>query len=571
LTQNGRETAWTRGQNCLTVGWSEAGYEGADHTVVKMLQSATHQHGANAEHDRPIVVALMPSTPRERAMAAGVLVIILALAAVVAPFANVQIGKIDSFLPVLQTVLSAADLLTAILLFAQYSVQPHRALLIVASGYIFAGSFAFLQTLSFPGSYAPNGLIGDVYNTPAWLFVLWYTTFPLSVLAYALLKDSVKVSRGSTNASVAITLTCVFGTIALLSWLVIGEVQRLPSFFTKGLTLQTSLSNQINVGLALLGCFVLLVLFVRSRTVLDLWLMVTLFASLPNFLVAAYAGSARFSVGWYSARVVALIASCILLSVLLTEMTVLYSRLAGALMMQQRERANRLVSVDAATAAIAHEISSPLGSITLNASTALQQVLARPPQLEEMSVILKDIEDASLRIGATIAGVRELFKDATDQPATVNVDDVSRQVLRLLQHELQLNDISVVTEFQDDASSVRADPAQLQQVILNLIKNAVEAMSSAPMDRRRLHIGTLLKGDFVFLSVQDTGAGVNLQDQARIFEAFFTTKRAGMGLGLAICRTIAERYQGSLVLAKSDPQGSVFELALPVFSLAKAS
>src|SRR5258708_27451405 len=103
---------------------------------------------------------------------------------------------------------------------------------------------------------------------------------------------------------------------------------------------------------------------------------------------------------------------------LLTEMTVLYSRLASALTMQRRERANRLASIDAATAAIAHEIRSPLGSITLNAGTALQQVLARPPQLEEMSVILKDIEDASLRINATIAGVRELFKDATDQPAT---------------------------------------------------------------------------------------------------------------------------------------------------------
>jgi signal transduction histidine kinase len=333
---------------------------------------------------------------------------------------------------------------------------------------------------------------------------------------------------------------------------------------------QTALSNQVNVGLALLGCFVLLVLFVRSRTVLDLWLMVTVFASLPNFLVAAYAGSARFSVGWYAARGFAVIASCMLLSVLLTEMTVLYSRLASSLIMQRRERANRLVSIDAATAAIAHEIRSPLGSIRLNASTALLQVLAQPPQLEEMSVILKEIEDASARVDTTIASVRELFKDATDQPATINVDDISRQVLRLLQHELQLNEISVVTEFQDDVSLVHADPAQLQQVILNLVKNAVEAMSSVPTDRRRLNIGTWLKGDFVFLSVEDTGAGVNPQDEARIFEAFFTTKRTGMGLGLAICRTIVERYEGSLVLAKSDPQGSAFELALPIVPLAKA-
>jgi signal transduction histidine kinase len=530
-----------------------------------MLNADGRQYALTADHDLPIVVALMPSTPRQRAVAVGVVIVIVALAALVAPFVNVQIGRVDSVLPVVQTVLSAADLLTATLLFAQYSVQPHRALLIVASGYIFAGSFAFLQTLSFPGAYAPNGLIGDVYNTPAWFFVLWYTTYPLSVLAYALLKDSGKISRRSTTASIAITLSSVFGIIALSSWVVINKVQYLPSFFPTSLTLQTPLANQTNVGLALLGCLVLLVLFIRRRTVLDLWLMVSLFAALPNFLVAAYAGSARFSVGWYAARGFALAASCMVLSVLVTEMTVLYSRLASALAMQRRERANRLVSIDAATAAIAHEIRSPLGSITLNASTALQVLVEQPPRLDEMNAILEDIENASLRVDETITSVRGLFKDATDQPATINIEDIARQVLRLLQHELQLNQIVVVTEFGVEVPLVHADPAQLQQVVLNLVKNAIEAMNSTAPDGRRLNIGTRLEpNSSVLLSVQDTGAGVSPQDQGRIFEAFFTTKPVGMGLGLAICRTIVERYEGRLILAKSGPQGSIFEATLPV-------
>jgi signal transduction histidine kinase len=258
-----------------------------------------------------------------------------------------------------------------------------------------------------------------------------------------------------------------------------------------------------------------------------------------------------------------------LLSVLLTEMTVLYARLASALTMQRRERANRLVSIDAATAAIAHEIRSPLGSITLNASTALEQLLARPPRLQEMSVILKDIEEASLRVNATITSVRGLFKNATDQPTTISMEDVARQVLRLLQYELEFNEVSVVTEFRVEAPSVHADPAQLQQVILNLVKNAIEAMSSTPPDGRRLNVGTRLEGSSsVLLSVQNTGAGVHPQDQGRIFEAFFTTKPAGMGLGLAICRTIVERYEGRLVLAESSPQGSIFEITLPAVPLA---
>ncbi|QOZ37111.1 two-component sensor histidine kinase [Bradyrhizobium sp. CCBAU 53421] len=530
-----------------------------------MLNADTRQFALAADHDPPIVVALMPYTPRHRAIAVSVVAGMLAVSALIAPFVSLQIGRIDSFLPVVQTVLSAADLLTAILLFAQYSVQPHRALLVVASGYIFAGSFAFLQTLSFPGSYAPNGLIGDVYNTPAWFFVLWYTTFPLSVLAYALLKDKGKTSRRSTTASIAITLICVVATIAVLSWLAIGEVEHLPRFFTTGLMLQTPLSNQFNVGLALLGCFVLLVLFVRRRTVLDLWLMVTLFAAVPNFLVAAYAGSARFSVGWYTARGFALIASCLLLSVLVTEMTVLYSRLASALVMQRRERANRFVSIDAATAAIAHEIRSPLGSITLNADAAQEVLVAQPPRLEEVVAILKDIGEASLRVSETIKSVRRLFKDATDQPAMISIEGVARQVLRLLQHELQFNEVLVVTDFRVEAPFVHADPVQLQQVILNLLKNAIDAMVFTPRDGRRLNVDTRIeRNSFVLLSIQDTGIGVPPQDQDRVFEAFFTTKPAGMGLGLAICRTIIERYNGRLVLGKSGPQGSTFEITLPL-------
>jgi signal transduction histidine kinase len=117
-------------------------------------------------------------------------------------------------------------------------------------------------------------------------------------------------------------------------------------------------------------------------------------------------------------------------------MTVLYSRLTSALTMQRRDH---LVSIDAATAAIAHEVRTPLGAITLNASTARQLVLAQPSRLEELNEILKDIEAASLRVGATIASVRGLFKEAADQPTKICIEDVARHVLRLLQHELQFN------------------------------------------------------------------------------------------------------------------------------------
>jgi signal transduction histidine kinase len=529
-----------------------------------MLRAGTYRDTHITERDVPIVVALMPSTPRQRKLAVIFVVAIVTVAVLVAPFATIHIGRIDSFVPVLQTVLSAADLLTATLLLAQYSVQPNRALLAVASGYLFSASFAFLQTLSFPGGYAPNGIIGDGFNTPAWFFVLWHTSFLLSILTYSLLKDKKETSRRPAAASIATTLTCVVGTVVALSWIVTAEVRSLPSFYATSITLQTRLGNQINFALSLLAALPLLLLFIRRRTVLDLWLMVTLVAWLPNFLVATVASSVRFSVGWYAARGFALIASCMLLAMLLTEMIMLYSRLTSALTMLRRERANRLVSIDAATAAIAHEIRNPLGAITLNANVGLRQILAQPPRLEEISAILKEIEESSLRAAATIVSVRGLFKDAVNQPATMRIEEAAEQVLRLLQNELRLHDISVTTEFSGQTPSVSADPAQLQQVVLNLVKNAIDAMISSPSGGRRLFVGTRRQGSSsVHLCVQDTGAGVQPDDQDRIFEAFFTTKPTGVGLGLPICRTIVERYGGSLVLVKSSPQGSMFEVVLP--------
>src|SRR5438270_13462436 len=111
--------------------------------------------------DFPLVIATVPATERQRTIAVGVAVALIIAAAAVAPFASIQLGRIDAFIPVLQTVVSAVDLITATLLFAQFSIQPQRALLALASAYIFSGLFAFLQTLSFPGGYAPAGLIGD--------------------------------------------------------------------------------------------------------------------------------------------------------------------------------------------------------------------------------------------------------------------------------------------------------------------------------------------------------------------------------------------------------------------------
>jgi signal transduction histidine kinase len=532
-------------------------------------EDAAEEYFQNEEQDFPLVIATMPATDRQRTIAVIVVILLTIAAAVIAPFASVQVARIDAFIPVLQTVLSVADLVTAVLLFAQFSIQPQPAILALASGYICSGAFAFLQTLTFPGAYAPAGLIGDGPNTPAWLYVLWHTTFPAAILAYALSKNTTGVSKvpgRSTTAAIITTIACVLAVIAGLTWVVTAKTEYLPVLFPTDVRLQTRLGNQINLVLWLWGATALAVLLLlRRRTILDLWLMVTLLAYMPNFLVAMIGSSVRFTIGWYAARGFTLVASCTLLTVLLIETIFLYSRLASALMLQRRERTNRLLTVNAVTAAMAHELRTPLGTIALNAGTALSQLRSNPPELKELDDILADIEAESHRAGAIISSIRELSKKTTGRRALTRVEDVAQLALRLLRHDLQINEVSVATEFQDSLPEVHLDSTQLQQVLLNLVRNAIDAMISVSPEARRLRITTSFDGgSTVSVSVEDSGTGIPVKDRNRIFDPFFTTKSGGMGLGLAICFTVAESHGGKLRLVKSDAEGSIFELTIPV-------
>jgi signal transduction histidine kinase len=533
--------------------------------ATSVLDDAAKDSIQKEEQDFPLIIANMPATGQQKRLAVGIAGLLIAAAAAIAPFASVQLGRIDAFIPVLQTALSIADFITATLLFAQFSIQPQRALLALASGYMFSGSFAFLQTLAFPGGYAPAGLIGDGPNSPAWIYVLWHTTFPAAILVYALTKDATGAAgpRRPVITAIAITITCVLALIAGLTWIVTAQADYLPSFYND-VRFQTPLGNQANIALLLWGLTAFAVLLVRRRTILDLWLMLTLLAYSPNFLVAIIGSSIRFTVGWYAARCFVLVGSCMLLGVLLVETMFLYSRLASAITLQRRERTNRLLSVEAVTGAIAHELGAPLGAIALNAGTALSQLRSTPRELEDLDEILTDIEADSHRAGAMISSIREMTK-TIHRSALTSAEDVGQLALRLLRHDFQINEVSVTTEFQGNLPEVQMGGMELQQVILNLIRNAIDAMSSVRPEARRLWLKTNFDGQStVLMSVQDSGPGISAEDRERIFDPFFTTKSGGMGLGLAISSTLVANCGGKLRLVKSDSDGSIFELAIPI-------
>ena len=482
-------------------------------------------------HDFPVVIANMPASAAERRVAFALIVFLFIIFGMVAPFARVPLPPVDAFIPVIQTVVCIAELVTAILLFAQYSIQPQLGLLALASGYIFSGLFAFLQTLAFPGAYAPNGLIGDPLISTVYLFCLWHVALPTAVLVYALSTDTGASTDKSTRITIGITVVSVLAVTAVLTWVVTAGAKYLPPTFVDG-TRQAPITSYMTGFIWLFSAAALLVLFKYKRTSLAVWLMVAVFATLPDLTLSTVMSTVRYTLGWYTARTYALIASFTVLAVMLTETTLLYARLANTVLLLRRERSNRLMSLDAATAAMAHELRQPLAAIARMSGAASSWIKRTPPVLEEARACLAAISDSSFRAEEIISGVRELFKKSGDHRTMIHVDDVAQQVLSLVQQDLLLNEVSVATEFQNDLPEVYADRTQIQQVILNLVRNAIDAMSSTPAPARSLRLATSLNGhSSILLSVQDTGPGITSEQSRAYIRAVLYDKAHRHGIG----------------------------------------
>ena len=183
--------------------------------------------------------------------------------------------------------------------------------------------------------------------------------------------------------------------------------------------------------------------------------------AIPDLGLAFLYPVVRFSVGWYMAKTYILIASCTVLSVLLWETTMLYARLASAAILQRRERANRLLSVEVATAAIAHEIKQPLAAISLSSSAALKWLKRTPPDLEEVRAGLAATIDESNRANEIVASIRGLFKTTAPRRTPIEINHVVRQVLLMVEDDLLVHGVSVSTEFQEEpaANNGRPHPA----------------------------------------------------------------------------------------------------------------
>jgi PAS domain S-box-containing protein len=301
-----------------------------------MQKTSVDDPDTGSSRDLPIVITATPATDRQRKIALGAIIAMAVIFAITLPFANVHLARIEAFVLATQSVMCAADLLTAALLFSQYSVYPQRAVLALASGYIFSGLFAFLEACAFPGVFAQTSLIyiGDEMNTPAWLFTFWHTVFPFAVIVYVLCKDARESAEPSSHI-VAVTIACVVTATAGLTWLATAGVDYLPRIYVSANVL-APFAHYAAPFLFFLSAAALALLFVRRYTILDQWLMVVLLAWLPTFAVASLFSAVMFTLGWYIARIFALFAGSALLIVLLAETVGLHQRLASAIVQLRR-------------------------------------------------------------------------------------------------------------------------------------------------------------------------------------------------------------------------------------------
>ena len=336
--------------------------------------------GRELTDERPIFLSTLPAGDRERRLALIVVAASAAIFAVAAPFAKVQLTPVWAFIPVYESALVVNDLITAVLLFGQFTFLRSRALLVLAGGYLFSAFIAVAHALTFPGLFAPTGLLAAGPQSTAWLYMFWHGGFPLFVVAYALLKGS----RHETNQArhragivilvgVASVLVIVYGLTLLAT---MGQ-QALPAIM-QGNRYTPAMIAVVSTVWALSVVAVVFLWRHRPHTVLDLWLMVVMCAWFFDVALSAVLNAGRFDLGFYAGRIYGLLAATFVLIVLMIENSMLYGRLVEAHGKHARRlkilnEIDRAVAAEETPEAIAGAAIQPLREV-LGASRAVVNI-----------------------------------------------------------------------------------------------------------------------------------------------------------------------------------------------------
>jgi PAS domain S-box-containing protein len=291
----------------------------------------TAGHGTETDHRR-VFLSLAPAEPYEWRLAVGAVILLGLGFALAAPFARMRLPAVPAFIPIYQSAVVVGDFVTAIMLFGQFAILRSRALLALASGYLFTALIAVVFALTFPGLFSATGLLGADQQSTAWLYMFWHGGFPLAALAYGLLKRSDGASgvmRRPARAIIPWAVVAVLGVVIGLTALATSGSSALPALMDGSRSM--GMLTVVAVSVWALGLLALVVLWVgRPHCVLDIWLMVVMCAWLFDVGLSAILIGGRFDLGYYAGRIYGLLAASFVLAVMLLETTKLYGRLAVA-------------------------------------------------------------------------------------------------------------------------------------------------------------------------------------------------------------------------------------------------
>jgi signal transduction histidine kinase len=534
--------------------------------VSKRAAEGQHTLRDSVPPERPFLLSALPPTANQERLALVVAGSLLIACLATLPFMDYQLRREDAFIPIVDTILFLNDVITAALLYAQFSVVRRRDLLALAMGYLFTAFIIVAHLLTFPGVFTTTGLLGAGLQSTVWLYIFWHLGLPSAAIAYALLRgihgrwSNVRVSTGR---AITASLAAVILLGSALTWFSISRKALLPPIMVDAVHANSVWGSLAAPALIALSVISILLVWRRRSSVLDLWLLLVLWSWLIETLLLATTSS-RFSLVWYEGRIFGLLSSVFVLLILLSQSTMLYARLALSMNAKDREREKERLTLEVIVGSIAHELKQPLTAIVANGSAAGAFLAGDPPNLSQARLAVEDIATQGALAAQMVEAIRAPLTGTARRATWIRIDQVVRETLALLRMELQTQGVDVQLQITSDLPQVWGNRSQVFQILINLITNAMESMAEVTNRPRLLTIRCCLQAqDSVEIMVQDSGTGIDPESAKRIFDPFFTTKPHGMGLGLAICRSIAEAHGGQLSVSAGDSYGSVFRLVVP--------